>query len=156
MTPQRRRREWLRAALLSTEKDWAVVGSEERMQPFLLIMLDNSIDTNLVRLRQDETQASDGNYELNRVTTPGQTTKLYLRIMYKDLVWHCFIDGWNVRYTGWPQPLMEHGSMHITFTRMQLSDTTVTVMQSRHCLNKTKVSKLFYTLVKRRMTVEIV
>ena len=60
-----------------------MVGSEERMQPFLLIMLDNSIDTNLVRLRQDETQASDGNYELNRVTTPGQTTKLYLRIMYK-------------------------------------------------------------------------
>ena len=56
------------------------------MQPFLLIMLDNSIDTNLVRLRQDETQASDGNYELNRVTTPGQTTKLYLRIMYKDSI----------------------------------------------------------------------
>ena len=54
--------------------------------------LDNSIDTNLVRLRQDETQASDGNYEPNRVTTPGQTTKLYLRI-YKDLVWHCFMDG---------------------------------------------------------------
>ena len=70
-----------------------MVGSEERMQSFLLIMLDNSIDTNLVRLRQDETQASDGNYELNRVTTPGQTTKLYLRIMYKDLVWHCFMDG---------------------------------------------------------------
>ena len=68
-----------------------MVGSEERMQPF--IMLDNSIDTNLVRLRQDETQASDRNYELNRVTTPGQTTKLYLRIMYKDSIWHCFMDG---------------------------------------------------------------
>ena len=77
-----------------------MVGSEERMQSFLLIMLDNSIDTNLVRLRQDETQASDGNYELNRVTTPGQSTKLYLRIMYKDSIWYCFMDGSNVRYTG--------------------------------------------------------
>ena len=68
-------------------------GKRSSNAAFLLIMLDNSIDTNLVRLRQDETQASDGNYELNRVTTPGQTTKLYLRIMYKDLVWHCFMDG---------------------------------------------------------------
>ena len=71
-----------------------MVGSEERMQPFLLIMLDNSIDTNLVRLRQDETQASDRNYELNRVTTPGQTTRLYNMSSYvQDSIWHCFMDG---------------------------------------------------------------